>query len=295
MATPPSSLFNGSDFGALTPGYTPIAPGALLGSDIAYMAYRIAGILPEPGRGYSPSEGVDALRVINSMIDGFQAKRIMVYAYLRTVWAITPNQQDYRIGNTGVQLSPTVRPPIVGYDWGPIPRPQEIKLAGYIFTNTTPMVENPMRLLTYQEWAAQSPKDLSSTVEYIGYYRADVPNGVLQVWPVPTDPTVQVSIYTWQNIQRIPQLSTALVLPPAYERLFQYGAAIRLAGMFPRRSKLDPGAREQYNEAMIEATGSNEPELKMVCEWGSGGVKESRGRFMIQSGCWMGGGGGLGV
>lgn len=292
MSTPPSSLFNGSDFGALTPGYTPIAPGALLASDIAYVAYRIAGILPEPGRGYSGSEGVDALRIINSMIDAFQAERIMVYAYLRTVWEITPNQQDYRIGNTGVQLSPTVRPPVVGYDFGPIPRPEELLLAGYIFSNTTPMVENPMRLLTYQEWAALSPKDLTSTIEYVGYYRSDVPNGVLQLWPVPTDPSVLVSLYTWQNIQRVPQLSTAMVLPPAYQALFEYGLAIRLAGMYPRRSRLAPDAKDQYSAARVQVTGANEPRLQMVAEWGSGGVKESRGRYNIISGTYNGIGGG---
>lgn len=289
-----SSLFNSTDYGALTPGFTPVSPDAVLGSDIAYVAYRIAGILAEPGRGYSASEGVDALRIMNSMINAFQAERIMVFAFLRTVWGITPNQQDYRIGNTGVQLSPTVRPPTIGYDWGPIPRPQELKLAGYIFTNSSPAVENPLRLLTYQEWAALSPKDLESTVEYIGYYRADVPNGVIQLWPVPTDPSVQVSLYTWQNIQKIPQLSTAMILPPAFQALFEYGLAIRLAGMFPRRAKLDPDAKDQYNAAKVQATGSNEPELKMVCEWGSGGVRESRGRFMIQSGTWMGGGSGIG-
>ncbi len=225
------------------------------------------------------------------MIDGFLAERIMVWAYLRTVWAITPNQQDYRIGNTGVQLSPTVRPPVVGYDWGPIPRPEELLLAGYILSATQPAVENPMRLVTYQEWAALSPKDLTSTIEYIGYYRADVPNGVLQLWPVPTDPSVLVSLYTWQNVQRIPQLSTALVLPPAYQQLLEYGLAIRLAGRFPRRSRLDPMAVALYNEARTQVTGANEPKLQMRCEWGSGGVKESHGRFNILTGSWMGGAG----
>lgn len=288
----PSSQFNSTDFGALTPGYTPIAPGALLASDIAYVAYRIAGILPEPGRGYSVSEGIDALRILNSLINGWQAERLMVWAYLRTVWAINPGQQAYRVGNVGVQLPPYAPFSTVGFDFGPIPRPEEIKLAGYIFNNTQPAVENPMRILNYQEWAALSPKDLTSTIEYICYYRADVPNGTLFLWPVPTDPSVTVSLYTWQNLQTVPQLSTAMVLPPAYQALLEYGLAIRLAGMYPRRSKLDPNAGAQFYNAKVQVTAPNAPELLMRCEWGSGGVKESRGRFMIESGSYSGGLGG---
>lgn len=272
------STFNSGLFGAVTPGFAPPAvPGSIIAADIAYTAYRIAGILPEAGRGYSQSEGKDGLRVLNSMINMMQADRLMVYAYLRSVFSIIPNQQEYRVGNV---------PP---YDWGPITRPEELTLAGYIFTNTNPNVENPMRILSYQEWAALSPKDLPSPIEYMLYYKPDVPNGRVFLWPVPTDPTVKVSLYTWQNIQQVGSLTAALVLPPAYQQLLEYGLAIRLAGMFPRRAHLEASAGIMYNEAKQLIMGVNEPKLLMQTEAAAGGVKGTRGLYNILSNTYVGG------
>lgn len=273
--------FNQQNFGGAQPGFTPPQAPALVVSDIAYMAYRIAGILPEPGRGYSGSEGVDALRVINSMIDSFLAERLMVYAILRTIFTIIPDQGEYSVGNTAVN---GVRP-----DWDGIPRPEQIKLAGYIFTNTVPNVENPMRILSYQEWAALSPKDLPSPINYMLYYRPTVPNGTVHLWPVPTDPTVTVALYTWQNIQKVASLDTALVLPPGYQQMFEYGAAIRLAGMNKKRANLDPNAGFMYNDARQRVMAANEPELLMQTEAACGGAKGTRGLYNILSNTYVGG------
>lgn len=273
-----SQTFNSTDFGQLSPGFTPSAVnGGVLAADLAYIAYRIAGILPEPGRGYSASEGSDALKVLNSIINSMQAERLMVYAYLRNVFDIIPNQQDYRVGN------------VAPYDWGPIPRPEELTLAGYIFTNTNPNVENPMRILSYQEWAALSPKDLPSPIEYMLYYRPSVPNGIISLWPVPTDPTVKVALYTWENVQQVATLGTAMVFPPGYRELFEYGMAIKLAGMFPRRARLDPNAQNQYYAARQRVMGANEPGLKMQTEAACGSVKGASGLYNILSNTYVGG------
>lgn len=249
---------------------------SVTGADIAYVATRIAGIVLEAGRGYSGSEGSDALRILNSMLDSFQSERLMVYAYLRSEFSITPGQQDYLVGNTA------------GYDWGPIPRPEELTLAGYVFTNVEPNVENPMRILSYQEWAALSPKDLESPIQYLLYYEPTVPNGTVHLWPVPTDQSVTVALYTWTNIQTIPALTTAMILPPAYQELLEYGLAIRLAGMFPRRAHLDPNAGEMYFRARMKVFGANVPGLRMQCEAASGGVRGSRGIWNILSGTYTG-------
>lgn len=268
--------FNAGNFGGLQPGFVPPPIPALTGADIAYVAYRIAGILPEPGRGYSGSEGVDALRILNSLINSMQAERLMVWAYVRTLFTTVAGQKSYKIGTAP------------GADWL-IPRPEEITLAGYVFTNVNPFVECPMQILTYQDWAALSPKELQSPISYMGYYQPDVPNGTFFLWPVPTDVSILIALYTWTNLQRIDQLTTAMILPPGYQELLEYGLAIRLAGMFPRRSRLDPNAPAMYLAARERVMTVNEPELKMQCEMGSGGVRQSVGRFNILSGTNIGG------
>lgn len=277
------ATFNSTNFGILLPGYNPTASGALLAGNLAYTAYRIAGILPEPGRGYSVSEGADALGILNSLLNSMLAERLMVYAYVRTVFTIVPNQQEYSVGN------------VAGYDWLlPLGRPEEMTLAGYIFNTTTPIVENPMKVLTYQEWAALAPKDLVSQFAYMLYYRADVPNGRVFLWPVPTDPSVTYSLYTWQNIQQVASLATALILPPAYQELLEYGLAIRLSGMFPRRAHLDPNAAKMYDQARTKVMSANQEKLQSQCEAASGGVKQVQGRYNILSNVTIGGIGGSG-
>ena len=92
--------FNSTNFGNLPWGYQNQPIPTLTGADLAYTAYRIAGILPEPGRGYSQSEAWDALKVLNSLIDSMLAERLMVWAYLRTQWVTTANKGEYTVGNT---------------------------------------------------------------------------------------------------------------------------------------------------------------------------------------------------
>lgn len=284
---PPPALFNSENFGLAQPGFTPPQIPALMASDIAYVAYRIAGILPEPGRGYSGSEGVDALRILNSLLNSMQAERLMVYAYVRTVFTITPNQQSYAVGSVTVNG--------VAPDWFlPDGRPEEITLAGYVFNQTQPFVENPMKVLTYQEWAALSPKNLVTQFAYMLYYQADIPNGTCFLWPIPTDPSVTVALYTWQNILQVPALTTALILPPAYQELLEYGLAIRLAGMFPRRARLDPNAAKMYDQARTKVMSANVPKLQSQCEVASGGVRQRQGRYNILTNSTIGGLGGSG-
>lgn len=277
----PNSAPLTNDFGLTQPGYATPNPYALFAANIAYIAYRIAGILSEPGRGYSASEGSDALRVLNSILNSMQAERLMVYAYLRSVFEIIPNQQEYTVGNTPVNG----RLP----NWTGIPRPEELTLAGYLFTNTEPFIEQPMKVLTYQEWAALSPKGLTSTIPYQLYFRADVPNATIFLWPVPTDQSVKVTLYTWQNIQTVSSLATAMILPPAYQELLEYGLAIRLAGMFPRRARLDPNAAKVYDQARTKVMSANAVKLQMVAGAGSGGVTQGDGRYNILSGTYVGG------
>ncbi len=250
---------------------------SILVSDIVYTATRIAGILAEAGGTFSPSEGSDGLKVLNSLLDSYQAERLMVYAYLRSEFTTVPGQKSYLIGSTAP------------FDWGPIQRPESITLAGYVFTSDNPTVECPMQILTYQDYAALSPKDLTSPISYLMYYEPDIPNGKVFLWPVPTDQTIRIALYTWQSIQQVASLATAMILPPAYQELLEYGLAIRLAGMFPRRSRIDPNAGEIYYRARMRAMAANLPGLKMQCETGSGGVRQSVGRYNIIANVNVGG------
>lgn len=189
-------------------------PGGTPASDLFYHAYREAGILAMPGRGYSPEEQTDALWCGNAIIDQWRSERLMVSAIKRSEFPITSNQKNYSIGTFGTP------------DWN-IERPERIEAAGYIFLNATPYLEVPFRILTTQEWEAVSPKDLTSTIPYMLYYEPFVPNGNVILYPVPTVDSL-VAIYTWVNIQEFVGSSDTYIWPPAYRAAFVSNLAVQL-------------------------------------------------------------------
>ena len=132
--------FNGSQY-ANNPSLAPVV------GDLIYHALRIAGVMQMSGRGYSVWDYQDCFWELNQMISMWQAQQNLVYAILRTVFQINLGQGGpewpYLVGNTGVTDIP-------------MPRPQRIEWASYVFTNATPSIEQPFIMLTAQEWAALS-------------------------------------------------------------------------------------------------------------------------------------------
>ena len=161
-------------------------------SQLIYRAYRLAGVITEAGRFYSQSQSDDALAVLNSMLDEWQTERIMAWAKVRTVFPLVANQQIYSIGDS--RTGPT-QP---DYDFQ---RPEVIEQAGFIFTNVNPTIEQPMRILSQQEWAALTPKQLTSTIPTMLYYEQTVPYGLIYIWAIPTTTWgLALALYLWTNL-----------------------------------------------------------------------------------------------
>src|SRR4051794_22246781 len=106
--------------------------------DIIYAGYRIAGILTEAQRGYSPSEETDGLLTLNSMVKSWKADRCMVFAIARTLFTLQPNKASYTIAASGADIV--------------LDRPDRLEGAGLVFATTH--VETPLRVFYEQEWRA---------------------------------------------------------------------------------------------------------------------------------------------
>ncbi|HLG97151.1 MAG TPA: hypothetical protein VKX49_12635 [Bryobacteraceae bacterium] len=262
---PTNPLFNTQLFG----GGSALS-GAILVSDIIYSAYRIAGVLGAPGRGYGADAANDGLKVLNSMVDAWQAERLMVWAILRSVFNIVANQQTYVLGTTGT------------VDWK-LQRPERIEQAGFIFNNLNPTIEEPFKILTYQEWAALSPKSLNSTIPYMLYYEPFVPNGHVNLWPVPLA-NWQIALYTWQNLTTFPSTNTAVVVPPAYQEALEYNLAKMLAMRFQKRANMSAEAMNQARASKARIKAINLTPLEMVVEAAMQGRPGERGRWNILTG-----------
>jgi hypothetical protein len=268
MATPNGSLFNSALFG----GDSAAAPtGFIAVSRLIYTGYRLAGVLPTAGRGYSPSQLSDGLDALNSMVDGAKAERLFVIAILRTLFDLVANQATYQIGTYGTP------------DWA-LERPERIEGAGFIFTNSTPNTETRIEILTDQKWRALSPKDSTSGVVSKIYYQkfTPAPNGTIYVWPICTV-AYQIALYTWQTVNQFATPEELVVVPPAYRRYLEYNLAIELAARFPLHAKLSQLTIEIARESKRVVKAMNAPELLSQCESGACGTSGDGGHYNILS------------
>jgi len=237
----------------------------MLVSDLIYAGFRIAGILLAPQRGPSNPDTSDGLAVLNSMTDTWQAERLTIYAELRSLFPVFANQQVYSIG----PISAT---------W-PAQRPIRIERAGYIFTSVLPNVEEPFRVLSDQEWAAVTPKELTSSIPTTMHYQGTVPNGLVTLWPIPTDTSQvgTVAIYTWASVPSFANVTLAVNLPPAYQEAIEYGLAVRLAARYPRRAQISAWSIDNAARALMKVKTMNAQVLYMQVEQSNMGGAGSRG------------------
>lgn len=238
-------------------------------SILLYNALRIAGILGAPGRGGSPSEISDAMLALNGMLDAWQTERLLVFFVKQCTFSLIPNQQNYSIGLSGTP------------DWV-IQRPEQIDRAGLILNNVTPSTEIPMRTYTDQEWAAVTPKQLTSTQPTSLWYQRTVPNGTVTWWPVPTV-AWNVNLYLWQNLLDVSDPSANIDLPPGYQSAIEYNLAVELAARFQERANISQFSVKKAMLTKATVKTMNDEELKMRVELSAMGQNGGRGRYQILS------------
>lgn len=204
-------------------------------SEVVQQMYRMAGVLKAAGRGISPSEQIEGLHIINSLIDGLKIERLFFYQILRTLMNVNAskiNPADYLVGTSA------------GADWV-IERPEHILRAGYMvpgqFNNES---EIPMQVLTdYTEYQAIVNKQTTSSMSWVLYYRASLPNGTARLWPVPYI-NFQVAIYTPGYVNEFANLTDVIEIPKGYRDYFEYGGAVAVHDRYPESHML-PGVEKR--------------------------------------------------
>lgn len=245
-------------------------------SETLYNSYRRAGILAEAGRGISASETSDGVAAFNSMIELWRIQRLTVWAEFRQKFDLVSGQQEYKIGTDPAA------------DWQAT-MPTTITRAGYIFTWTSPEVEQPFNVYTVQQWQAISPKNLQSTNPYVAYYMASTVQGAVSVmgtmilYPVPTDASIQVALYLWMQLLKIDDPTQTVIFPPGYQEAVESNLAVRLAAMFPKRQKISPITVEIAKSSFARIKASNSQPIQMRVEAGDMGSNDQPGTYNLLS------------
>lgn len=193
-----------------------MAPLSVTGRDLVTRAFQVLGSLA-PGDDLDASLGATGLRELRAFIDSEGIDRLSITEVRRNVFPLTANQQNYTIGTGG--------------DFN-VDRPIWIDRAGMIDTTSNPDLEIPIAIWTTEEWASIRLKALTSTW----------PNGIypdwafppatglmtIQLWPVPTQTTVQLVLYCPTPLSNFATLNSVAKLPPGYEDFLSYKLAMRL-------------------------------------------------------------------
>lgn len=187
--------------------------------DLTTDALGDLGVLAE-GEVPSASQGAQALRALNRLIDQWAAERLAIYTVTRTVFVITAGTQTYNVG--AAQVVNVARPVFVDH-------------VNFQDTSTSPTTEYPMDPLSDEEYAAIVQKAMTSPLPQSYYYEPTYPYGVITLWPKPTGTTLQGVLYAPQAVAQFALPSDTVSLPPGYAQMIVKNLALELTPSYGKQ------------------------------------------------------------
>jgi hypothetical protein len=166
------------------------------------------------GESLDASAAADALSALNDMIDSWSTQEMLIPNQTREVFPLVASQQTYTMG--------------VGGNFA-TSRPMQIVRALIQLTNETPVVELGLDILTMEQYASVILKGTTSVFPLSIYSDNANPLTNISVWPVPTSSSNNLVLYSWKPLADIATLTTALSLPPGYQRALRFNLALDLA------------------------------------------------------------------
>lgn len=191
-----------------------------------------------------PDELADAKARLQDMIDSWMAERLAIYVVKRSVYLLTSGQQEYTIGPGG--------------DFNQ-PRPVWIQDAGIISNNNpTQPLELPMTLLSDDDYASVSIKNVATSLSWFLYYNYDFNTsgqGKLWFWPIPNVGNLKVALYVPTPLAQVETLTEVLHFPPGYAEAVRFNLAVRLCPEWAR--PVDPVVAQMAVESFARIERAN--------------------------------------
>lgn len=190
--------------------------------------------------GQTPSANTtnDALTSLNDLLDSWSNESLITFPILREQlsFASAGAKQVYTWG-TGGDLNSA--------------RPMRIQTAAIQLNSSSPSVELPMDILNEDQYAAVILKGTTSSFPLCVYIDDAYPTRSINVWPVPTDTTNNLILYSQKPLVSA-ALSTPLSLPPGYQRALRFNLAIELGPEFGRPVPQEVIALAEQSKAAIK-------------------------------------------
>lgn len=214
-----------------------------------------------------PSESMDAnkadfgLRTLNRMVQKWNIDELMVFTVNRTEWPLIAGKQVYTIGTGG--------------DFN-TPRPTRISMASVLLASGQ---EIEIGILNDEEWRDIVLKTTQSTFPTKMWPTGNMPLNSLYLWPVPTDSTTKLVLYTWGKTEGFASVNDDVVFPNGYEEALVTNLALALSG--PYGAAIPPMLTVRASDARAKIKGLNVDPLYMDCGFGRGSLAiQSFGRVV---------------
>lgn len=234
------------------------------------------------GQGFSPDPAdMDvAFQACNDMIDAWAAKRLTVFQTLRKLFDLVPNK--------GSVINPYTIGPGGDFD---VARPTWIPNAMLVVYTTTPPFEMALTVLTPDEYAGISIKDLASALANTLYFDgkfdtsgADVGLGNIFLYPVPNgQQPVKLALYLPIPMRGFADISTTdYTFPPGYAEALRYQLAMRLAAEFQK--PVSPAIAQLARDSFAVIESANVPIPTLRCDWGIVGTNAASSLYNWRTG-----------
>lgn len=185
--------------------------------DLITSSLRLLGVKAQ-GQVATGAEAVDALAVLNSLIDTWNASDALLYTTTQVVKTLSPPQASYTIGPSG-DINVASRP---------------VRLYGAWLRNAqnTPATDTRMTILSDTEWGNIVAKTITTTIPYYVYMDRQWPLANIYIWPVPTVSSNSLVLQFLHALDSNVGLDDTESLPPAYRNALRYNLAVELANEY---------------------------------------------------------------
>jgi hypothetical protein len=166
------------------------------------------------GETLTASEVSDSLKILNSMLENWSIKKLMIYQIVQNSYTWAAGAVSRTIGQAG-DINTT--------------RPIKIE-DGTLFNDGTS--DFVVRILSDRVlYDALADKTSDSSIPSYLYYEPAHPLGILYAYPVPGS-TLTLKLNTWTPLQHFANQTTNLAMPPGYQWAIEHNLAVALEPVF---------------------------------------------------------------
>lgn len=177
---------------------------------------------------------------LNTMLESWSLDRLMVYQLLQESKALTSSVGSYTIGSGGAW--DTTRPN---------------KIVDPCFIRNSSSQDTPVEIIDAQAYGSITSKTVDGSYPQYLFYDSAWTSGLGTIFLYP-EPSASLTLYinSWKQLQSFATISTALSLPPGYQRAIEFNFAVEAAGGF---TKVSAEVAKIAKESKAAIMGANAP------------------------------------